>query len=405
MQYKEAMKRMNCYSGHPQHVQLSPPSLLNPPITSSSEVEKECVLNSSSLLPTVNIQEGGLTGRQCSTVSDTDTNSNYIGNEGSEGVQRSSLANRVISAMKVIVPIKIALLFAKLLLILYFLEDIKHLVQLWYMPVLGVVAACLANCVPIGGGIVYVPALALLGSDMSLGVSFSVATMTVGNGIFGYLHWQRKDPSLLVWEAIPFTVLPSSLGTLASVFITPPSEAVVKTSFALFCFLLAVFVFFCVHKGGMARVVHDYSWTRNSKSNNTCRRDGANIEDAGMMILTWTEWLPLTAVSFFAGVLLVPNIAIGPSLTTFLGLVLLGFHEKAAMVTGIVVGGWASIVPFLLHASFYEDVPWDLWMMVLPGVALGAWLAPQVQTLIGMENSLIAFGIFLLCTFILFMTH
>ena len=51
-----------------------------------------------------------------------------------------------------------------------------------HIPVLGIVAATIANCVPIGGGVVYVPAFALLGVEMKLGVAFSVATMSIGNG-------------------------------------------------------------------------------------------------------------------------------------------------------------------------------------------------------------------------------
>ena len=34
----------------------------------------------------------------------------------------------------------------------------KDVLDLWYMPFLGIFAACLANAVPIGGGIIYVPA-------------------------------------------------------------------------------------------------------------------------------------------------------------------------------------------------------------------------------------------------------
>jgi hypothetical protein len=43
--------------------------------------------------------------------------------------------------------------------------------------------------------------------------------------------------------------------------------------------------------------------------------------------------------------------------------------------------------------------------MVLPGVVVGAWFAPMVQSFLGIENSLVAFGTFLLVTFVLFMTH
>jgi hypothetical protein len=38
-----------------------------------------------------------------------------------------------------------------------------YLIELFFMPFLGIAAALLANSVPIGGGIVYIPVLHLLG--------------------------------------------------------------------------------------------------------------------------------------------------------------------------------------------------------------------------------------------------
>ena len=65
-----------------------------------------------------------------------------------------------------------------------------------YLPFLGVFAAVLANSVPIGGGIVYIPALAVLGNHVHLTVSFTLATMSVGNGILGALRWLVKVTSV-----------------------------------------------------------------------------------------------------------------------------------------------------------------------------------------------------------------
>jgi hypothetical protein len=36
------------------------------------------------------------------------------------------------------------------------------------------------------------------------------------------------------------------------------------------------------------------------------------------------------------------------------------------------VGGWVSVVPFMLHLFVLNDVPIVLWLMVLPGVYIGA---------------------------------
>jgi len=90
-----------------------------------------------------------------------------------------------------------------------------------YLPFLGVFAAVLANSVPIGGGIVYIPALAVLGNHVHLTVSFTVATMSVGNGILGALRWLVKVTSVggtrhLIPSLSPLTSFHSSTGRVAA---------------------------------------------------------------------------------------------------------------------------------------------------------------------------------------------
>jgi hypothetical protein len=86
------------------------------------------------------------------------------------------------------------------------------------------------------------------------------------------------------------------------------------------------------------------------------------------------SWNTIALVSLLAGGILVPNIAVGPALTTFLALQLVGYAPKKAIVTGIITGGWVSLVPFAMHLFWLNDVPLQLWVMVLPGVYLGAWV-------------------------------
>ena len=71
------------------------------------------------------------------------------------------------------------------------------------------------------------------------------------------------------------------------------------------------------------------------------------------------------------------------------------------MVTAIVAGGWTSIVPFMLHLLVLNDVPMALWVMVLPGVYLGARVAPLVHGVVGLQNVLVAFATFLVATSVL----
>jgi hypothetical protein len=82
------------------------------------------------------------------------------------------------------------------------------------MPLPGIVLASLAKVVPIGGGIVFVPILYLGGFELKLGAAFAVATMTLGNGVLGFLSWLKKDlfqPCVRMRDQIVTSVCPSSV--------------------------------------------------------------------------------------------------------------------------------------------------------------------------------------------------
>jgi uncharacterized membrane protein YfcA len=89
-------------------------------------------------------------------------------------------------------------------------------------------------------------------------------------------------------------------------------------------------------------------------------------------------WAVIAVISFLAGLVLVPNVGMGPALTTFLALALVGYRPERAIVTGILAGGWASIVPFAIHLFYYNDVPYRLWIMVIPGIFFGAKVSSVV---------------------------
>lgn len=283
--------------------------------------------------------------------------------------------------------------------------DRRSVLETWYMPFLGFFAALLANSVPIGGGIVYIPALSLLGVQLTLGASFTIGTMPFGNGMFGFLRWMSKDPRVFVWDSFYYTVIPSWVGSIIAMTLLPsPDVVLIKLSFGAFCFLLSILVLFSMYRGGLKEVLH--SWP-SSYQPSIVRTEGLQFSDLlgneeGELIkdeefdtevklpnsnishpvpiedinLHDNKYL-IAAVSFLGGVILVPNIGIGPALVTYFLLSLLGYSDQQALVTGIVTGGWVCIVPFLYHVSILEDVPYRLWVMVLPGVFLGAKVDSQ----------------------------
>jgi uncharacterized membrane protein YfcA len=282
--------------------------------------------------------------------------------------------------------------------------DRDSLLETWYMPLLGFLAAFLANSVPIGGGIVYIPALSLLGAQISLGCSFTLATMTIGNGIFGFLWWLAKDSSVMVWESFPRTVLPSYAGSLLAMLLLPqPAIAIIKQCFACFCFVLGIIVLLAIYRGGLNKIL-PFQCVALTKLPSTSiieaearmllvidgiedvtGRKSVGLDKAEAMASifdsttlptlpspTAEQWHLVSSVSFIGGVLLVPNIGIGPALVTYVMLSLLGYREDQAMVSGIVTGGWVCALPFAFHVLVWNDVPYHLWVMVLPGVFLGA---------------------------------
>ena len=268
-----------------------------------------------------------------------------------------------------------------------------------FMPFLGVGAALLANTVPIGGGIVYVPMLQLLGEKIQLSVSFTLATMTFGNGVFGFLHWLKTDASLIVWPSFAYTVLPSWAGSVIGILVLPPVETYwIRKLFGVFSVVLGAYVALLAYKAAT------------SEAPSPALSSGSDSAPAAAAALTDSQdfehkWRVVAAISFFGGLILVTNIGIGPALITFilLGADYMGYSHKQAIVTGIITGGWVCALPALLHFIVLRDVPLALWVMVLPGVYFGAHLAPRFFELVGLKNVLAGFCVFLFASSLLFL--
>jgi uncharacterized membrane protein YfcA len=279
--------------------------------------------------------------------------------------------------------------------------------SLIHLPFLGVFAAVLANCVPIGGGIVYIPALALLGNHVHLTVSFTLSTMSIGNGILGHLRWLLKDPSLIIYESFEWTVVPSSVGSLIALFFMPkPHVFYVKRGFSVFCILLGGYVLVALRRRmalGITGGAHGHSGKAGSAHGAGGGGGNTSTNVINRPRMTKRGWGLIAVVSFFMGLLVVPNIGIGPALMTFLLLEFFGYSEQEAMVTGIVTGGLVCWVPAAVHYVVLNDVDLQQWVMVLPGVYYGAKLAPLCHEYFGLNNIMWAFATFLFATATLFL--
>lgn len=266
--------------------------------------------------------------------------------------------------------------------------DRQEVLSAWGMPMLGICSASLANAVPVGGGIVFVPVLGLFGVKLELGTAFAVATMTFGNGVFGFLSWLKKDPSSIVWGIVPYAVLPAWAGAAYGTyrpFLTPTQS---RNLFALFCVLVALVVGRGIYRNGR---IHDTGECRTFSIVDDYDHDSGGG--------TGRRSLLASLSSFCVGLILVPHIGIGNAMTTFLVCTFIWrLPAKKSVVTGILVGGWTSFLPFIMHLFLIRDVPMNLWVMGLPGVYLGARIAPLVHEGLGITRVLTAFVFFLLGT-------
>lgn len=284
----------------------------------------------------------------------------------------------------IMMPI-IPILWCILLLIVM---DHEMIMSAYAMPLLGICSASLANAVPVGGGIVFVPVLSLFGVQLHLGTSFAVATMTFGNGVFGFLSWLRKDPASIAWRIVPYAVLPAWIGASLGTFRPFLTNEQCRHLFAGFCIIVAIVVGRGIYQN---KGVNDTKGRPFSIVDNTDETRGSD-QNLRQKVLA-------SLFSFLAGLVLVPHIGIGNAMTTFLVCSFVWrLPAKSSVVTGILVGGWTSIVPFSIHLLYFGDVPIALWVMGLPGVYLGARVAPLVHEKIGITNVLIAFVIFLIVT-------
>jgi len=297
-------------------------------------------------------------------------------------------------------------LYALLILFLFSLNFIftgaDRMGEIYFMPFLGMCAASLANAVPVGGGIVFVPALTFFNIAGTFNaVSFTTATQTFGNGVFGFGNWLKKDPSVFIYRSFPFTVLPCWICTLALMLPndgTTNDERTVKWVFACFSFCTCIFVFAAWYFGGVDKMmfISDSPDEALLEEN-----EQPTIEDELFNRKDEDDFPPIgsiVATIFFGslGGALVANIGLGNALVTFLSLsIFWKAPAQRAIVTAIITGGWSSALPFVINIG-RENVPYDLWLMVLPGVCIGAFLAPFLHGLFGKNNILLLFATLLL---------
>lgn len=250
----------------------------------------------------------------------------------------------------------------------------QQLASLWFMPFLGVAAATIAMATPAGGGVVFFPTMVLLGVPPFQAVAFSVGAQAVGMGIFGTFNWIKRDRSAILSPVVFATVPIAAAATLLALFVFPVAEArPLQLTFSLFGIGLAAYIFIGLRAG----------------------------LDRGTRRFRFSPFMvgALAAVGLLGG-LSVGYIGVGVDALLFLVLTsLFRIDTHEATVTGIIAMGLTAMVPFGVHLLVTSSVPLDLWLMVLPGILLGARIGPWLNKTLGRRRILLGFATLLVIEF------
>lgn len=254
--------------------------------------------------------------------------------------------------------------------------ETNELQAAWFMPFLGIVAATIAMSTPAGGGVVFFPAMVLLGIPPLEAVAFSLGAQAVGMGIFGTFNWMKRDKSAINFPVVIPTVIIGSAASLLALFVFPIAEAEpLQLTFSFFGVGLAIYVLYSLRKDL-------------DKQNN---------------LFQWSKWMVLALVFVgLIGGLLVGYIGVGIDALLFLVLTSrfkIDVHQ--ATVTSIITMGLTAMIPFCIHLFIIRDVPINLWLMVLPGILIGARLGPWLNKTIGSRRILIGFASLLIIEFLM----
>ena len=249
-----------------------------------------------------------------------------------------------------------------------------ELASAWFMPLLGIVAATIAMSTPAGGGVVFFPTMVLLGVPPYQAVAFSVGAQSVGMGLFGTVNWMKRDRAAILFPAVFATVAIGGATTLLALLVFPIAEAkALQLTFSFFGLGLAIYIFSTLRRG-LDRETRRFRWS------------------------LWMR-VAIAAVGVVGG-LAVGYIGVGIDALLFLVFTSrfkIDSHE--ATVTSIIAMGLTAIVPFAVHVFVLRDVPLDLWLMVLPGILLGARIGPWLNQTLGKRRIMIGFGSLLLIEF------
>ena len=245
----------------------------------------------------------------------------------------------------------------------------------FFMPILGVLAATVANTTPVAAGIVYFPILTFLKISPLEAVLYTMMIQSYGMGI-GAIRWFIEDKRLFLWKVLPICLLFGAAGAFSSTIIFPlTNPGILKNAFNIISFILVSAIFYSVIK--------KHRYPKTSVAFN--RKNIIILIISAYVGGVFAGWLGFGIDTVFYFVLTLvfriqPAIAIVTSI---------------ALMTGISIFGTG--MHYIIHPEF---LPWGIWYSALPGVTLGGiFLAAYLTTEVTMKKFFIIFLFFLLAEF------
>ncbi len=255
----------------------------------------------------------------------------------------------------------------------YFKES--FLKEYSFMPLLGIVAATVANTTPAAAGIVYFPVLTKLHISPFTAFQFSLIIQAYGMSL-GTFKWYRLNSKLFLKDILPVCILGGMTGVTLGITVFPlKSPELLIITFNTVAFIFTQVVFFSILF--------------------KCQYPNLTLD------LTRSRTVILFCISLLGGII---SGWIGFGIDTifyFILTIAFKVNPAIAIVTSICLMAITSIFGTVLNIIF-NNVPFALWYSAIPGVTIaGLFLASFIAVKIGAKNVLLLFTFFLCSDFFL----
>jgi hypothetical protein len=260
----------------------------------------------------------------------------------------------------------------------------------WILPVTGCALGLFGNLVPFAPGLLLLPLyqeLEVCASSAEL-LALVCTMQFLSNGVIGLLSWCSRDARFFVCRAL-FLLVPVGWAgylvgitrrvALKDVLLEVHEDAKddgVRESLrqsdlellhtylrlGIGCFMCVMSVAVCIGVciGGVNRFC--------------CPSRTGGSTPGGKSAC---QWIVVLLCAFSTGYIFVANIGGGMALFTFFTLSLfLGVETKRAIPTALAIGGWTTLLPIMVNWVVFDGHTYVRLLLAVPGIWLGALLAP-----------------------------